>query len=100
MTSVYVLTLYVTGQSARSQCAVANLRSVCEGLRETCELTIVDVLERPQVAEDERILATPTLIRHRPLPLRRVIGDLSDPERVMQWLDLPQPLVLGREGQA
>jgi circadian clock protein KaiB len=100
MTSVYVLTLYVTGQSARSQRAVANLRSLCDGLGDTCELTVIDVLERPQVAEDERILATPTVIRQRPLPLRRVIGDLSDPERVMQWLDLPHAVLAAREGQA
>jgi circadian clock protein KaiB len=97
---VYVLTLYVTGQSARSQRAVANLRSLCEGLGDSCELTVIDVLERPQVAEDERILATPTVIRRRPRPLRRVIGDLSDPERVMQWLDLPRSVVAAGEGQA
>jgi len=100
MTSVYVLTLYVTGQSARSQRAVANLRSLCEGLGDTCELTVIDVLERPQMAEDERILATPTVIRRRPLPLRRVIGDLSDPQRVMQWLDLPQAVVAAGEAPA
>ena len=84
----YLLTLFVTGQSPRSQTAVANLRRLCEELRGRCELTIVDVLERPQLAEDEKVLATPTVIRHRPLPLRRVIGDLSDPQRVVQWLDL------------
>jgi hypothetical protein len=52
-------------------------------------LTIVDVLERPQLAEDEKIMATPTVIRRLPLPVRRVIGDLSDPEKVISWLDLP-----------
>ena len=88
--AVYVLTLYVTGQSVRSQRAVANLQRVCEVLGDACELTIIDVLERPQVAEDERILATPTVIRRRPLPLRRVIGDLSDRDKVVAWLDLPQ----------
>jgi circadian clock protein KaiB len=92
---VYVLTLFVTGQSVRSQRAVANLRSLCDGLGDRCELTVIDVLERPQVAEDERILATPTVIRHRPLPLRRVIGDLSDRAKVLLWLDLPQPLGAG-----
>lgn len=89
--AVYVLTLYVTGQSARSQRAVANLRRLCDGLGESCELTVIDVLERPQLAEDERILATPTVIRRRPLPLRRVIGDLSDRDKVVLWLDLPFP---------
>lgn len=88
----YVLTLFVTGESPRSQRAVANLRRLCEGLGPGCELTIVDVLERPQLAEDNKILATPTLIRRRPLPLRRIIGDLSDVSRVVQWLDLPAGL--------
>jgi len=88
---LYVLALFITGQSARSQRAVANLRSLCDLLGENCELTVIDVLERPQAAEDERILATPTVIRRRPLPLRRVIGDLSDPDKVIAWLDLPTP---------
>jgi circadian clock protein KaiB len=90
--AAYVLTLYVTGQSARSQRAVANLRELCAGLGDRCELTVVDVLERPQAAEDERILATPTVIRRLPLPLRRVIGDLSDRDKVVLWLDLPLPV--------
>ena len=85
----YLLTLFVTGGSARSLRAVANMRQLCDTLGSRCELTIVDVLERPQLAEDERILATPTLIRRWPLPLRRVIGDLSEVDRVVQWLDLP-----------
>ena len=88
-THSYVLALFVTGQSVRSQRAVANIRRLCEGLRGQCELTIVDVLERPQLAEDEKIMATPTVIRRRPLPVRRVIGDLSDAEKVISWLDLP-----------
>jgi circadian clock protein KaiB len=96
---VYVLALYITGQSAQSQLAVANLRSLCDHLGDSCELTIVDVLERPQAAEDERILATPTLIRRRPLPPRRVIGDLSDRDKVSTWLDLPLPVVASGEAQ-
>jgi circadian clock protein KaiB len=96
---MYVLALYITGHSVRSQQAIANLRSLCDRLGEICELTIIDVLERPQAAEDERILATPTLIRRRPLPLRRVIGDLSDRDKVSMWLDLPVP-VSAAEAQA
>jgi circadian clock protein KaiB len=96
---VYALTLFVTGQSPRSRRAVANLRALCDGLGDRCELTVIDVLERPQVAEDERILATPTVIRRRPLPLRRVIGDLSDREKLIQWLELPEPVAAG-EGDA
>ena len=91
----YLLTLFVTGQSPRSQRAVANLRRVCDALAERCELTIVDVLERPQLAEEERILATPVVIRRRPLPARRVIGDLSDADKLVMWLDLPLNSISG-----
>lgn len=87
--SRYLLTLFVTGHSIRSQRAVSNLRQLCEGLRGLCELTVIDVLERPQLAEQEKIMATPTVIRQRPLPARRVIGDLSDRDKVVLWLDLP-----------
>ena len=85
----YELTLYVTGQTVRSARAVATLRWISEQLRGACELTIVDVLERPQLAEDERIVATPTVIRRRPAPPRRLIGDLSDIGKVILGLDLP-----------
>lgn len=83
------LTLYVTGQTPNSQRAIANMRRICEDeLGGQYELVIVDVLERPQLAEDDRILATPTLIKELPLPLRRIIGDLSDTEKVLLGLDL------------
>jgi circadian clock protein KaiB len=85
----FALTLYVTGQSVRSERAVANLRRICDRLRGRCELTVVDVLERPELAEDEKVLATPTVIRNRPLPRRRLIGDLSDEAKVVLELDLP-----------
>jgi circadian clock protein KaiB len=91
----YLLTLFVTGQSVRSQRAVANLRQLCDALADRCELTIIDVLERPQLAEEERILATPMVIRRRPLPARRVIGDLSDPDKLVTWLDLPANIIAG-----
>jgi len=83
------LTLYVTGQTPNSQRAIANMQRISEEeLGGEYELVIVDVLERPQLAEDERILATPTLIKELPPPLRRVIGDLSDTEKVLLGLDL------------
>jgi len=63
--ATYVLKLYIVGQSVRSQRAMANLRDICDRLDQRCELIIVDVLERPQLAEDDRILATPTVIRQR-----------------------------------
>ena len=85
----YVLRLYVTGSSPRAQVAIANLRRICEQeLSGQYELQIIDVLEQPQVAEDDRILATPTLIKQLPPPLRRVIGDLSDKEKVLLGLEL------------
>ena len=83
------LTLYITGQTPKSQRAVANLHRICqEELNGQYEMVIVDVLEHPQLAENERILATPTLIKNLPPPLRRIIGDLSDKEKVLLGLDL------------
>jgi len=88
-----MLTLYVTGQTARSVRAIANLRQLCdEQLGGEYDMTVIDVLERPQLAEDEKILATPTLIKELPLPIRRIIGDLADTEKVLIGLD-----VVGRE---
>ena len=87
--SDFVLRLYVTGQSQRSQRAIANIRTICaEELGGQYELSVIDVLERPQLAEDEKILATPTLVRALPAPLRRVIGDLSETDKVLVGLDL------------
>ena len=68
---------------------MANLRRICEAeLGAEYDLEVIDVLEHPQVAEDQRILATPTLVKQLPLPLRRVIGDLSDREKVLFGLEL------------
>jgi circadian clock protein KaiB len=92
--SNYLLRLYVTGKTPRAEKAIANLRRICEDdLQGRYELQIIDVLQDPQLAEDEKILATPTLIKRLPPPLRRVIGDLSDREKVLLglevWPDLP-----------
>ncbi len=85
----YLLKLYITGQTPRSEAAIANLRKICETeLNGVYEMVIIDILERPQLAEDEKILATPTLIKELPPPLRRIIGDLSDTEKVLLGLDL------------
>ncbi|MEX2284150.1 MAG: circadian clock protein KaiB [Gemmatimonadota bacterium] len=87
--SKYLLKLYVTGKTARAERAIENLRRVCdEDLSAEYELQIIDVLENPQMAEDDRILATPTLIKQLPLPLRRIIGDLSDKEKVLLGLEV------------
>ena len=85
----YKLKLYVTGATQRSERAIANLRSICETqLGGEFELDVIDVLEHPALAETEKILATPTLIRELPGPIRRIIGDLSDTEKVWLGLDL------------
>jgi circadian clock protein KaiB len=85
----FILKLYVTGQTARTQRAIQNLRRLCEeDLTGRYKLEVIDVLEHPELAEADRILATPTLIKQLPPPLRRVIGDLSDRERVLVGLEV------------
>ncbi|MFP4435813.1 MAG: circadian clock protein KaiB [Chloroflexaceae bacterium] len=85
----YILRLYITGQTPKSERAIENLRRICEDeLDGQYQMVIIDVLERPQLAEDEKILATPTLIKELPPPLRRIIGDLSDTEKVLLGLEL------------
>lgn len=87
-----VLKLYVTGNTPRSERAIYNLKTMCEEeLDGAYEIVIIDVLERPQLAEDEKILATPTLIKQLPPPIGRVIGDLSNFENVLLGLDLIPP---------
>ena len=84
-----LLQLYITGLTPRSERAIANLKRICEeDLGDQYEMVIIDVLERPQLAEDEHILMTPTLIKPLPLPPRRVIGDLSETAKVLAELDL------------
>lgn len=84
----FVFKLYITGRTARSQAAVTNLRQLCsKALPDAYQLEIIDVLERPELAEHERIIATPTLVRHVPPPERRVIGDLSQEENLRLILD-------------
>ena len=95
----YQLKLFVTGQTLRSSRAIMNLRRICEEeLGTGYELDIIDVLERPQLAEEERVLATPTLIKKSPLPVRRIIGDLSDTKQVLRGLELLHPESRGGEG--
>jgi circadian clock protein KaiB len=85
----YILKLYVTGRTSNSEAAIANLRRTCEeALSGRYQLQIIDVLEHPQLAEDDRVLATPTLIKQLPPPLRRVIGDLSDKHKVLLGLEV------------
>lgn len=85
----FVLKLYIAGRTPRTEQAISSLKEICErDLSSAYELAVIDVLERPQLAENEKILATPTLVKELPPPIRRVVGDLSDRERVLVGLDL------------
>ena len=88
-TERYTLRLYVSGATPGSTRAIENVRAVCEEhLPGRYNLEVVDIYQQPGLAEDDRILATPTLVRRLPLPLRRLVGDLSEPERVLGRLNL------------
>lgn len=85
----YVLRLYVAGNSSRSQTAIENARRICrDDLHGRCELEIIDIYQSPVVVKEDLLVAAPTLIRRLPLPLRRVIGDLSEREKVLVALEL------------
>jgi circadian clock protein KaiB len=85
----YMLRLYVTGQTPKSVRAIANIKAICEEhLQGRYDLQVIDIYQRPGLAQDEQILAAPTLIKKLPLPLRRLVGDLSKTERVLLGLDL------------
>ena len=84
---VWHLRLYVAGQSPRSTRAIANLNRLCERhLAGRYEIEIIDLVAHPSLARGDDVLAVPTLVRYRPLPLRKVIGDLSDTESVLVGL--------------
>ena len=85
----YVLRLYVAGQTPKSVHAIANIKKICEeNLKGRYELEVIDLYQQPQLAQGEQIIALPTLIRKLPPPLRRIIGDMSNTERVLVGLDL------------
>ncbi len=89
MTHKYTLKLYVVGFSAASELAIKNLKEIIAQESESVfELEVIDVREHPQLAEKDRILAVPTLIRNLPEPIRKIIGDLSDKEKVLLGLDI------------
>ena len=84
-----VLRLYITGTTARSRRAVENISALCEQhLDGRYDLEVVDVYQQPELAAREQLLAAPTLIKKLPLPLRRLVGDLSDHDRVLAGLDV------------
>ncbi len=83
------LRLYVAGQTPRSLAAFANLKKICEEhLKGQYHIEVIDLLENPQLGRGDQILAIPTLVRKLPPPLRKIIGDLSNTERVLVGLDL------------
>ena len=85
----YILKLYVTGLTVNSQKIITNLKRVLgDEMKGLYTLKIIDVLKHPQLAEEDKILATPTLARVLPHPVRKIIGDLSDREKILIGLDL------------
>lgn len=88
-TKRYLLRLYVTGTTPKSMRAIENIKQIGrEHLQERYDLEVIDIYQQPSLAKDEQIIAVPTLIKKLPLPLRRIIGDLSDTEHVLFGLDL------------
>ncbi len=86
---LYHLRLYVAGQTAKSLAAMANLRRVCEEhLAGRYDIEVIDLLQNPRLAAGDQILAIPTLVRRLPAPLKRIIGDLSNTEKVLVGLDI------------
>jgi circadian clock protein KaiB len=87
--SKYILRLYVTGTTNRSVLALTNLKKICEDYLEgQYILEVIDLYKKPFLAKDEQIIAAPTLIKKLPLPFRRIIGDMSNEEKVLLGLDL------------
>jgi circadian clock protein KaiB len=96
-----LLKLYITGQTPRSERAVTNLRRILDdALAKDYDLVIIDVLEQPHLAEADRVLVTPTLIKQAPPPTRRLLGDLSDTQRVLSELHVEPPLTPMTPGEA
>jgi len=90
-----ILKLYITGKTPGSKQAIADLHRICEEeFAGRYKLDVIDVLEHPQLAENDKILATPTLIKKLPPPIRRIVGDLSDKEKVLLGLDLKGNYIL------
>jgi circadian clock protein KaiB len=89
----YYLRLYVAGQTTKSLAALTNLKRVCEQhLSGRYEIEVIDLLKNPSLAAGDQILAIPTLVRRLPAPLKRIIGDLSNTEKVLVGLDVrPRP---------
>jgi len=91
----YILRLYITGTTSRSVLALTNLKRICEEYLEgRYELEVIDLYKLPRLAKDEQIIAAPTLIKKLPIPFRRIIGDMSNLEKVLLGLDLKKVIDL------
>ena len=85
----YVLSLFVTGSNSKSLRAIRNLRALCEERLHGCyELKVIDIYQHPEQIKSEQIVVTPTLVKKLPLPLRKLIGDLSNKDRLLLGLDI------------
>jgi circadian clock protein KaiB len=85
----WILQLYVAGQTPKSILAFANLKNICEErLKGKYSIEVIDLLVNPKIGQEHQILAIPTLVRKLPVPVRKIIGDLSDTERVLVGLDI------------
>jgi circadian clock protein KaiB len=88
----WMLRLYVAGQTLKSIVARANLHRICEQyMPDKYHIDVIDLLENPGLAKGDQIIAIPTLVRERPVPVRKIIGDLSNTERVLVGLDIHAP---------
>ena len=86
----FILRLFVSGLTPRSTEAIRRVKEVCETYLRDYELEVIDIYQQPLLAKEEQVVATPTLIKKSPLPLRRLVGDLSNQNRVMVGLDIPK----------
>ena len=90
-TASYVLRLFISGQTSKSAQAIQQLRQICEtNLKGRYQLEVVDISQKPDLAKKEQIIATPTVIKTLPMPIRRIVGNLSRTEQVLVGLDLQQ----------
>jgi circadian clock protein KaiB len=97
---LWELRLYVAGHTAKSLAAFANLKKICEEHLKGCyRIEVIDLLENPKLAKGDQILAIPTLVRKLPEPVRKIIGDLSNTERVLVGLDLRPGVIDKRAGE-
>jgi circadian clock protein KaiB len=85
----FVLRLYVSGMTPRSRQAIDNIQKLCEEhLAGRCDLEIIDIYQQPELAKEGQVIAAPTLVKKLPLPLRKIIGDMGDPGRIMVVLGI------------